>query len=140
MRAKAILAKGSFVVGLLVLLGGCSTTPEALEAKSEAVSQNYAENYEEVYRRLTNTARRCLATQSINAVRLEVETDLHKERDFANIRFVAAGLYSNYFTSTKVEKIGSGSRVSVRSGSPITSDKFYKMIFRWAGGDQECFN
>lgn len=138
MRAKAALTAVSTAVALLVLLAGCSTTPEALEAKSEAVSQNYADSYEEVYRRLAGTARRCITGHPSNALRIEVEADLHKELGFADVRFVAIGVYSNYVLSAKIEKMGSGSRVSVKTTYPIISDRLNKMVFRWAGGDQEC--
>jgi hypothetical protein len=139
MGAKAALTAGWSAVALLVLLAGCSTTPEALEAKSDAVSQKYADNYEEIYRRLAGTARRCIAGHDTNALSMAVEADLHKERGLGDVRFVAIGpAFSNYFVSAKIEKMGSGSRVSVRTGNSIVSDRLNKMVFRWAGGDQEC--
>lgn len=137
MGTKAALTVGWTAVALLVLLAGCSTTPESLEAKSDAVSQNYSDSYKEIYRRLAGTAKRCVTGHS-NVLSMEVEADLHEELGFGQVRFVAIGAYSNYFLSAKVEKMGSGSRVSVKANNPIISDRLNKMVFRWAGGDQEC--
>ncbi|MBR1228504.1 MULTISPECIES: hypothetical protein [unclassified Bradyrhizobium] len=138
MGTKAALTAGTTAVALLLLLAGCSATPESLESKSDNVSQNYADNYEEVYRRLTSTARRCV-TGGTNAARNEVVSNLHQELGFAVVRFVVIGVFAdNYFLSAKIEKMGSGSRVSVKTNNPIISDRLNKKVFRWAGGDQEC--
>jgi hypothetical protein len=139
MGAKAALTAGWSAAASLVLLAGCSTTPEALEAKSDAASQNYADDYQEIYRRLAGTARRCITGHDTRALSMAVEADLHKELGFGEVRFVAIGLaYSNYFVSAKIEKIGPGSRVSVKANNPIISERLNKMVFRWAGGDQDC--
>ena len=140
MGAKAALTAGSTAVALLILLAGCSSTPEALEAESDAASQNYADNYEEIYRRLAGTARRCLTGHNTIASSIEVEADLQKELGFGDVRLVSIGgrMISNYFVSAKIEKMGRGSRVSVKTNNPIISERLSKMVFRWAGGDQEC--
>jgi hypothetical protein len=132
------LTAGWAAAALLVLLGGCSLTPEALEAKSDAASQNYADDYQEIYRRLTGTARRCITAHAIRVLSMEVEADLHKELGFGVVRFVAIGIASNYFVSAKIEKMGQGSRVSVKTNNPMISERLNKIVFRWAGGDQEC--
>ena len=138
MGTKAALTAGTTAVALLVLLAGCAATPESLEFKSDDVSQNYADNYEEVYRRLTSTARRCV-TGGIIAARNVVVSNLHNELGFAVVRFVVIGIFSdNYYLSAKIEKMGSGSRVSVKTKNPIISVRLNKMVFRWAGGDQQC--
>jgi hypothetical protein len=136
MGAKAPFTAVPTAVALLVLLAGCATTPEALEAKSDAVVENYANNYEEIYQRVAATARRCFAGPSTPAATMAVEADLHKERGFGEVRLVVRGiLHSNYAASVKIERVGSGSRVSLRSYYPGYS----KMIFRWAGGGgREC--
>jgi hypothetical protein len=139
MGAKAALTAGWIAAALLVLLAGCSTTPEALETKSDAASQNYSDNYQEVYRRLAGTAGRCITGPGTPVLSMVVEATLHKELGFGEVRFVAIGLvYSNYFVLAKIEKMGPGSRVSVKANNPIISEKLSKMVFRWAGGDQEC--
>jgi hypothetical protein len=91
MGAKAALTAGSIAAALLVLLAGCSMTPEALEANSEAASQNYADNYLEVYQRLADTARRCITGDNGPPFRatylsMAVEAALHKELGFGEVR------------------------------------------------------
>jgi len=139
MGAKvALTARGWTAVALLLLLGGCSLTPQALESRSDDASQNYTDDYREVYRRLIGTARRCVTGNS-NALSMTVESDLHQEVGFGVVRFVAIGiLNSNYYLSAKIEKMGQGSRVSVKTNNPMISEKFDNMVFRWAAGDQEC--
>jgi hypothetical protein len=139
MGAKEALTAGWISAALLVLLAGCSTTPEALEAKSDSASRNYAANYQEVYQRLAGTARRCFAGPGTPALSMAVEAALHKELGFGEVRFVAIGLaYSNYFVSAKIEKMSPGSRISVKVNNPMIGERLSKMVFRWADGDQEC--
>ncbi|MBN8987090.1 MAG: hypothetical protein J0H42_02500 [Rhizobiales bacterium] len=134
MGTKAPFIAVPTAVALLVLLAGCSTTPEALEAKSDAIVENYANNYEEIYQRIADTARRCFAGPGTPALTMAVEADLRKELGFGEVRFVAIGVvYSNYYVSVKIERVASGSRVSLRTLYPG-----YKRIFRWAGGDRQC--
>lgn len=138
MGARASLTAGWTAAALLVLLSGCSLTPQTLEATSDTASQNYADDYREIYRRLTGTARRCLERRDAPAFSVEVEADLHEELGFGIVRFVAGIVKLNYFVSTKIEKMGPGSRVSVKANNPMISERLSKMVFRWAGGDQEC--
>lgn len=121
-----------------ILLSGCSTTPEAIDAKSDAASQSYSDNYEEVYRRLAGAARRCMTGHPTRALSMEVEANLYRERGLADVRFVAVGAYSNYFLSARVERTGPGSRVSVKVNNPLIGDSLSKMVFRWAGGELQC--
>lgn len=73
------------------------------------------------------------------AVTLNVEADLHREAGFGDIRFVSLNdLVSNYFVSTRVEKAGAGSRVTVRAGNTITTNTFNRRVLLWAGGATEC--
>jgi hypothetical protein len=106
-----------------------------LETKSDAMTQNYANNYEEVYQRVVDTAKRCVASSATPALTMAVEADLHKELGFGEVRFVAIGMvYSNYYVSAKIERVGSGSRISLRTAYPTIG----KRVFRWAGGAREC--
>jgi hypothetical protein len=144
MGLKAALIKAVTAVALLALLAGCSATPQALEAGSATASQSYAANYLEVHQRLSGTARRCLTSNgarlgSIDLGSIEVEADLHQERSFGEVRFVVAGtLSTNYFLSARIEKSGNGSRVSVKVNNPLIGERLSNMVFRWAGGDQNC--
>ena len=70
---------------------------------------------------------------------MRVESDLHQDLGFGEVRFVAAGvLYANYYASAKIEKSGNGSRVSVKVNNPLIGERLNNMIFRWAGGDPTC--
>jgi hypothetical protein len=139
MGLKAALTKAVTAVALLALLAGCSATPQALEAGSDTASQSYAASYPEIYQRINSTARSCLTGHGTRAASIEVEADLHQERGFGEVRFVVAGAVSvNYFLSARIEKSGNGSRVSVKVNNPLIGERLSNMVFRWAGGDQNC--
>jgi hypothetical protein len=62
---------------------------------------------------------------------MEVEADLHKELGFGVVRFVAIGIASNYFVSAKIEKMGQGSRVSVKTNNPMITQQDRFSLGRW---------
>lgn len=139
MGAKATLL-ARLAVTLPVLLAGCSITPELLQSQADAASQNYIENYEAVYRRVASMARRCLIPKDLVISSFEVEAELHKELGFADVRLVviSVGIPTNYFLSARIEKLSTGSRVSVKTNNALVSERLSKMVFRWAGGDDKC--
>ena len=133
------MERGTTTIALLALLAGCSTTPQALEESATATSKAYVNNYLEIYQRITTTSRRCLTGHGTNAASIEVEAELHQERNFGEVRFVViGGLSMNYFVSAKIEKSGNGSRVFVKVNNPLISERLGNMVFRWADGDEKC--
>ena len=45
---------------------------------------------------------------------------------------------TNYFLSARIEKAGSGSRVTTKVNNPLLAGGLSKITFRWADGDQNC--
>ena len=125
---------------LLVLLTGCSLTPESLQSEPDAASQDYGENYETVFRRLTDTSRRCLMSNNTVGSAMDVDAELHRDLGYGQVRFVAVsiGIRGNYFVSAKIEKLRTGSRVSVKTNNPLISRGLTNIVFRWSGGDTTC--
>jgi hypothetical protein len=130
---------GFFALGILCVLSGCSTTPEALEKSASAArsEKSYDENYQEVYRRLAGTARRCQSTGGSAA--FTIDAQLYNELGYGEITMSMVSIYPrNYYWKAKVEKTASGSRVSAVSGNTVAQSHTLVDVMRWADGDQRC--
>ncbi|AII27770.1 hypothetical protein B9J07_12900 [Sinorhizobium sp. LM21] len=125
---------------LALLLAGCSTSSGDLEANKSAARSvtSYNENYQAVYRRLADTARRCQSTAGTAA--FTVDAQLYNELGFGEITLsLVSALYPrNYYWKAKVEKAGSGSKVSIVSGNTLAQDRTLRQIEGWAAGDTSC--
>ncbi|MNV71903.1 hypothetical protein D3C71_1649490 [compost metagenome] len=129
------------VVGTVILaLVGCSTTADDLESSKSAVrTQNaYGVNYQEVFRRISNTAKRCHQTAGTAA--FNVDAQLYNELGFGEITMsLVSTLYPrNYYWKAKVEKVGSGSKVSIVSGNTLAQGATLRQVSRWAEGETSC--
>lgn len=126
---------------IVLAMAGCSSTPEALE-KSESAARSteaYAENYQEIYRRLSSTAKRCVATNSGKRTSFEVDAELYNELGFGEVTLSLANYGTrNYYWKAKVEKRGSGAAVSAVSGNTLAQGAELQRIFAWADGDTKC--
>jgi hypothetical protein len=127
-------------VALLVALVGCSTSSDSLESSKSAVrsEKTYAANYQEVFRRISNTAKRCQQTAGTAA--FNVDAQLYNELGFGEITLsLVSALYPrNYYWKAKVEKAGEGSKVSIVSGNTLGQGATLRQVERWAGGDTSC--
>jgi len=129
----------SCVVLAALSLGGCSTTPADLEAKTEATVQNYSENYQEIYRRVSTVARRCVAGNVGAYASMAVDGDLYSELGYGDITMSLINWsVRNYYCPAKIEKTASGSKMTVRSGNTLASETAKQSILRWASGDTAC--
>jgi hypothetical protein len=128
---------GMVLAGLL--LGACSTTPADLEAKAEPTVQNYSENYQEIYRRVSTTAKRCIAGNISAYASMAVDADLYSELGYGDITMSLINWsVRNYYWSTKIEKAGGGSRLTVRAGNTLAAETAKQSVIRWANGDTTC--
>jgi hypothetical protein len=130
----------TFLAVFLAVLGGCSMTAESLQSNPDAESQTFPDSYEEISRRLTSMADRCYRQHITPGSSIDFEGEMHRDRGVADFRLVAGslGVASNYFISARIEKIASGSRVTTKTNNSLISGRLSKIIFRWAGGDQDC--
>ncbi|WP_430251265.1 hypothetical protein [Neorhizobium sp. DAR64860/K0K1] len=128
------------VFALALALAGCSTSSANLESsKSAARSEKvYPENYQLVYRRITDTAKRCHQTAGTAA--FNVDAQLYNELGFGEITMsLVSALYPrNYYWKAKVEKAGSGSKVSIVSGNTLAQGSTLRQVSKWADGDTAC--
>ncbi len=134
--------KPTFVAVLLIIgMGsGCSTTSDELESSTSAVrsQKSYSDNYQAVFRRLSDTARRCQTT--VGAAALTVDAQLYSELGFGEVTMsMVSTLYPrNYYWKAKIEKDGSASKLSVTSGNTVAQERFMRDVIRWADGDPNC--
>ncbi|MET4211439.1 hypothetical protein [Bradyrhizobium sp. LA2.1] len=122
-----------------LLLAGCSSTPADLEAKATPVVRTYRENYQEIYRRVSTTAKRCFAGNVGAYASFAVDSDLYSELGYgeATLSLINVGT-RNYYLSVRVEKDPAGSKLTVRSGNTLASERYKSLILAWADGDQNC--
>lgn len=143
---KAALG-ATIAIGSSALLAGCALSTQSLESESSAASQNFPDNYEVIYQRLSTTGERCYPRGNDGgnagnrlAGSIESQGEIHRESGFADFRLVTSslGVKTNYFLLARIEKVGSGSRVTTKVSNPITGPGLSKIIFRWANGDPTC--
>lgn len=82
--------KGYRFIGAALIsaaLASCSSTPAQLEQKAEPTVRSFTENYQEIYRRVSSSARRCMAG-NINAyASYAVDTDLFPDLGYGETTF-----------------------------------------------------
>lgn len=127
------------VVVFSALLAGCSSTPSDLEAKSAPVTQTYTENYQEIFRRVSSTAKRCESGNVSAMASLQVDAQLYSELGYGEIsRSMINYGVRNYYWMAKIEKVGTGAKMTVRAGNTVNNPAMINNVIRWAGGDQGC--
>ncbi|XUM24051.1 hypothetical protein ACRAVF_12960 [Bradyrhizobium oligotrophicum S58] len=143
MGIKAALPAAAIAV---LMAGGCAMSPEGLNSRDVADSRSFSESYEEIYRRLIETGKRCNPPVRVfgnpanpGGGQIEAEGELHRDRGFAEFRLVAGsyGVRMNYFVAARIEKSGSGSRVTIKVSNPMGAGPLSSRIYRWASGDLE---
>jgi hypothetical protein len=127
------------VVALCAALGGCSTTPADLEAKTTPVITSYSDNYQEIYRRVSTTAKRCLAGNSGSHTSIAVDADLYSELGYGEITTSLINFGTrNYYWSARIERSGAGSKMTMRAGNSLASGRMIDIVAGWAGGGSDC--
>lgn len=130
---------GVVAVCATMLLPGCSSTPADLEAKAAPIVQTYSENYQEIYRRVSTTAKRCFAGNVGAYASFAVDSELYSELGYGELTLSLINMGTrNYYVSARVDKQPTGSKLTVRSGNTMASEKYKTLILGWAGGDQNC--
>ncbi|WP_441255754.1 hypothetical protein [Tardiphaga sp. 285_C5_N1_2] len=124
---------------LMLVLAGCSTTPADLDAKVAPTVQTYSENYQEIYRRVSSTAKRCLAGNVSAYASMAVDAELYPDLGYAelSVSMINWGV-RNYYVTARIEKMATGSRMTVRAGNSIGQNQWLYSVIKWAGGDQDC--
>lgn len=136
---RVVASITALLFAALPALSGCSPTARDLEKNQSSVRQtkSYPENYQEVYRRLYQTSSSCQSTGGSAA--FVVDGQLYNELGYGEITMSMRSIYgSNFYWKAKVEKTGSGSRVSVVSGNTLAKGKTLGFVMSWADGSTKC--
>jgi hypothetical protein len=121
------------------LTSGCSTTPADLEAVTTPTTQTYSENYQEIYRRVSGTAKRCLAGNMSAYASMAVDSELYSELGYGEVQLSLINMGTrNYYVSARIEKAPTGSKMTVRSGNTIANNVHLNRFLAWASGGQDC--
>jgi len=134
MTIKYLLA-----VPLGLALSACSSTPQDLETKSAPTVQTYTENYQGIFRRVSTTAKRCEAGNINATASMAVDAQLYSELGYGEIsRSLINYGARNYYWNAKIERSGTGSKMTVTAGNTINNQSMINNVARWAAGDQNC--
>src|SRR3569623_578104 len=119
--------------------GGSSSTPQDLETKSAPTDRTYTENYQEIFRRVSTTAKRCEAG-NMNAVSsMAVDAQRYPDLGYGEISRSLIDMGArNYYWTAKIEKVGTGAKMTLRAGNTINNQTMIDNDLRWADGDQNC--
>lgn len=131
--------KGTAALIACLVLAGCSSTPQDLEAKTAPTIRSYTENYQEIYRRISSTAKRCEAGNTSAMTSQAVDSELYPDLGYGEISksMINYGV-RNYYWTAKIERDGKGAKMTLRSGNTINNDAGIERLTRWASGDQNC--
>lgn len=121
------------------VIGGCSSKPTDLSAKTPAQVHTYTENYQEIYRRVSSTAKRCQSGGVGVSSSFVVDSELYPDLGYGEASFSLVSLgVRNYYWTAKIEKDGTGAKMTVNSGNTLSSGQMLKLLPRWAAGDEKC--
>lgn len=132
---KAFLA----VIPASILLAACSSTPSDLESKAAPVVQTYTENYQEIFRRVSTTAKRCYSANMGAYASTTADTQLYPDLGYGEISVSLINMGTrNYYMTAKIEKNGTGAKMTVQSGNTLAAPRYIEYALKWAGGATDC--
>jgi hypothetical protein len=135
-------SRGLVFLAAILLAGGCESYSE-LGAKPPSAVAAVDRNYQAVYASTLSAMRRCLRPgaaffPSPSAVTLDAQ--LYPDLGYGEIAHGMAGLAPGLLTMTRIERVGSGTRVSVTTGNqgPGASANSASWAIYWARGGSDC--
>lgn len=129
-----------FMMGSAYVLAACSSTPADLEAKSEPTVQGYTENYQEIFRRVSNTAKRCYTANMGAYASTTADAQLYPDLGYGEVSVSLINMGTrNYYFTAKIEKAGTGSKMTLRAGNTLAAPRYLERALSWASGaDETC--
>ncbi len=97
------------------------------DPKTLTATRSFPESFDVMYQRVANQADRCFNGAS----------DLYADQGIG-IAFNNYDLGGAYVYWVKIEKAGTGSKVTVYTGNNMAKQKYVDDMFRWASGDTKC--
>ncbi len=137
MKSKIIAAAAM----LVACPASCSTTPEQLESSKSTATQMRAfpDNYQALYRKVYGPASRCLVAAVGGSTQMLLDAQLYPDLGFGEMSQSMQSIYGrNYYLKIKIEKAGSGSKMTVSAGNTVVNASRVKTAFGWAEGKTSC--
>jgi hypothetical protein len=123
----------------LLILSGCSSTPQDLDANNAPTIVNFSENYQEIYRRVSSTAKRCIAGNVSAYASMAVDTELYSELGYGEVQVSLINMgMRNYYVTARIDRVGTGSKLTLRSGNTLAASRQLNTFLEWANGKDTC--
>ncbi|NTJ65347.1 hypothetical protein G6M50_30190 [Agrobacterium rhizogenes] len=123
------------IISFISLLAGCTSTSTREDMQKDPTSlkqtQTFSEDYQLIYERISKRSEVCSPAGTVS--------QLYPEKGFGQVDFLNTySIPMEYLATVKIEKAGSGSKVSIASGNNWAKQKYIDDILRWASGDTKC--
>lgn len=127
------------LLGLTVIVAACSPNPTDLRASTPEQVTTYSENYQEIYRRVASEARLCYRGSVGAYASAEVDANLYSDLGYGEVQnsVINYGTH-NYYWTAKIEKNGSGSKMTINAGNTLSASATTATLQRWASGGTGC--
>ena len=125
---------------LFSIVGGCApTSKESLETVSSARVLAYKDNYQEIFRRVSNSAKRCYEGDFIIVHgRINVNAQLYNELAYGEVhKYMEHALFPAHYFTAKIEKDENGTRVTIKANKNL-EQAYEGKIDGWARGSTGC--
>ena len=137
MRPFTNLVRASFVSVIILAIAACSTTPQDAVLNAGAKREFLLpDNYQLVYRRVYDYAKPCLSSAGYGGVSMEVEGQLYPDLNSGQITYSQNNLTKNYFVVVKINKVASGSRVTISAANMSVNEKNAQLFEDVARGNK----
>lgn len=97
------------------------------DPKTLTATRSFPESFDVMYKRVAGQADRCFNGAS----------DLYADQG-VGVAFNTSDLNHDYIYWVKIEKAGTGSKVTVYTGNNWAKQKYVDSMYRWASGDTKC--
>lgn len=123
----------AWIMAAVVLSGcGASTQQELERTASNVQTFRYAENYQVVFRRISGSAKKCLAGDFLLAHGGEVvDAQLYGDLGFGEVsNYMSHALLPRHHFTARIEREGSGAQVTIRAEHA----NYVRSVDQWARG------
>ncbi len=80
-----------------------------------------------------------IESRAVEATGTHCPCQLYPEKGYGQVDLINTyAIPTNYVSSVKIEKAGSGSKVTINSGNNWAKQKYIDDLLRWASGDTKC--
>jgi hypothetical protein len=71
---------------------------------------------------------------------MAVDSEFYSELGYGELTVSLINMGTrNYYLTVRIERMLTGSKMTVRSGNTLAADAHTAAVLRWASGDQNCF-